>query len=201
VRESLDGIVDERGGEPSGGVDRAQDGVSPGPAPNRKDARPPSIESRINEWDRRLGDIVDDEVEGGGEEPSDVELIAEGLGLLQHAVDRALATRERQTDQAAGEAADAIAALRQQVARLEDARRSDQERHRREVARLAERMETLETTIRADVGEVHAALRIEAAEAAEGRSIARLKQSSWMRRHNATVGLKLAQRELASVKG
>jgi hypothetical protein len=53
-------------------------------------------------------------------------------------------------------------------------------------------------TIGAEVDEVHDALRLEAAEAAEARSITRLRTSSWMRRHNATVGLKLAQRELAN---
>jgi hypothetical protein len=166
--------------------------VTPAPI----DRAPPvaSVAGRVGEWNDRLQAIVDDEIEGGGEELSAVELIAEAVGSLQNAVDRALAVLERQTGETAGEAASEIAALRLKVAELEEARRADEDRHRREVARLAKRMET----IGAEVDEVHDALRLEAAEAAEARSITRLRTSSWMRRHNATVGLKLAQRELAN---
>jgi len=201
MRQSPDGIVRQEWPSDAhleGGLDQNPDvggRAQYGRPPAARDAREPpvaSVNTRIGEWSDRLQDLVDDELEGGGEEPSAGELIAEAAGLLQNAVDRALVNIERQIGEAAGQAANVIAALERRICELEDARRSDQERHRR----LGERMQRLELQTRAEVDEVHAALRIEAAEAAEGRSIARLKQSSWMKRHNSRVGLRLVEQEL-----
>jgi hypothetical protein len=156
-----------------------------------------SAEARVNEWTDRLQDLVDDELEAG-EELSAVELIAEASGLLQNAVDNALDRLEREMASRFGAE---IEGLHAKIVSLTADRAADQERHRREVAGLVVRMQKLELETRAEVGEAHDAVRLAAAEAAEGRSIERLRQSSWKKRHDSRVGMKLTQRELANAKG
>ena len=153
-----------------------------------------SVERRINEWVDRLQDQVDDAVEDG-EGLSDVELVAEAAGLLQNATDTALATLDRQiakAGEAHAEAQGEIDALRRRVNDLETARRADADRHQRELVTLTKRLEAFEKTSSVEIEKVRAALRIEAAEAAEGRSIERLRSSSWSKLHRAKVEQRLA---------
>jgi hypothetical protein len=159
-----------------------------------------SVESRVAEWTDRLQDLVDDEIEGGGDPPSEVELIAEAAGMLQRAVDVALSSLEHSVEKAAAEAAlkaaDTIAVLREEVQRLQSARRLDAERHRRTVDRLAERLKEQEGELAAKVDKIKDALTLMEAEAAEARSVDRLRTSSWHKRHRALVQQRLVQRDL-----
>jgi hypothetical protein len=173
-----------------------------GRAPERRadKASVVSVESRVAEWTDRLQDLVDDEIEGGGDPPSEVELIAEAAGMLQRAVDVALSSLEHSVEKAAAEAAlkaaDTIAVLREEVQRLQSARRLDAERHRRTVDRLAERLKEQEGELAAKVDKIKDALTLMEAEAAEARSVDRLRTSSWHKRHRALVQQRLVQRDL-----
>jgi hypothetical protein len=162
--------------------------------------KPPSVisaDTRVAQWADRLQDIVDDEIEGGGDELGVVDLIAEAAGLLQNATDTALAVVDRQAGEARAEAQSEIAALRKRVNDLETARRAAEERHRSEMAGLMKHVEAVEATTRAEVEEVHGVVRLMSAEAAEARSVERLRSSSWSKRHRVKVGQRMAARELA----
>lgn len=154
-----------------------------------------SVEARAKEWDDWLTRRADEDAQAEGEEeavPVDP-LLVEGLAALQHATDRALASQEKQLlDRLDAE----NEALRAKLAEAGARRRSDADSCEREIVKLTKRLEAFEAASREEVEEVHAALRIEMAEAAEARSVERLRSSSWMKRHKARVGMKLAQREL-----
>jgi hypothetical protein len=157
-----------------------------------------SADTRISQWQERLQDRVDDEAENG-EELSAVELVAEAVGLLQNATDTALAVVDRQAGEARAETQGELTALRKRVNDLEEARRADADKHQRELAKLLKRLEAFETKTGEQVDRVHAALRVEAADAAEARSVARLQMSSRGKLHRARVQQRMAVKELEGV--
>jgi hypothetical protein len=82
---------------------------------------------------------------------------------------------------------------------FEEARRADADKHQRELAKLLKRLEAFETKTGEQVDRVHAALRVEAADAAEARSVARLQMSSRGKLHRARVQQRMAVKELEGV--
>ena len=197
MRESLDGVVRQMWPQDLTGVTEELAKPFPVKAAPRRPSADAIFDERFAAWESWIEDAVDDDIEDGGDGQLSGADIAPSLAAnLLTLVDRAVADVERRTGEAAAKAASTIDALRDQVARLQSARRLDAERHRRTVERLAERIKTHELETSAKVDKVHDALTLMEAEAAEARSVDRLRTSSWIKRHRALVQQRLVQREL-----
>jgi hypothetical protein len=201
VRVDADGVVRQewgrQGSEADGDANPAVDGRAQyGRAPAVRDAREPpvaSVERRIGEWSDRLQDLVEDEIEGGSEALSAVELIAEGLGLLQNAVDKALAGLEREmVNRFGGE----IEGLHAKVAALEADWAADQKRQRAELLGLRTELAVQAKDHASEVEQWRGEITLLQTELAEQRSLDRLRNSRVGKSHAAEVQLRLVRRQL-----
>ena len=151
-----------------------------------------TVDTRIGEWTDRLQELVDDEVEAG-EELSAVELIAEGLGLFQDAVDKALGRLERET---AGRFDPQIKGLHAKIVSLTADRAADQERHGAEVRSLRREIAQQAKDHAAEGERWRDELRTLANELAEMRALDRLRHTRAGRSHDPAMALRLARKEL-----
>ena len=179
-------------GEERGVIDRVRYG-RPHAADDRKTVSVVSVDTRAEEWNDRFERIVDEELEGSGEEPDAGALIAEGLALLQNATDKALGHLERQLiDHFARE----VATLSANIAKLEGDRAAERKRHRNELAGLRMELAQQAKDRGAEAERVAAEIQLLQGELAEQRAVDRLRHNRSGRSHDAAVRLKLARSEL-----
>jgi hypothetical protein len=154
-----------------------------------------SSDIRVEEWIDRLEALVDDEIEAG-EELSDVEIIAEAVGLLQNATDRALADV---VDKLRVETGALRRSLDSVTASLSATRRKQVEERAAMRARITDlegKLAEQQRTYAVEAERWLSELRTLAAEQAEQRAVADLRHSRTGRSHSAKVQMRLLRREL-----
>jgi hypothetical protein len=154
-----------------------------------------SVEAYASRWGNWLEQRSQEAAEAeGGEEAISVDpLLAEGLGALQSAVDRALAKLEHQlTDRFAAEAAE----LRANIAAAEAERAEDRERHRVDAQRLCAEAAVRRNEAAAEAKRQRAESLLLHNEIAEMSAVDRLRTSRAGRWHAARVQLKLVRADL-----
>jgi hypothetical protein len=152
---------------------------------------------RFEQWEARVAEAVDDDVENGGDGELSAAELAPWIGAsILEMVDRAVAGVVVQMRTEMG-------SLRRSLEASAEQRRADRRRHVEERGAMRVRIADLEGKL-ADREKAHAAeaeswrdeLRLLSDQLAELRSIDRLRHSRAGRSHDAAVALRLARKEL-----